>query len=98
MAAVKVRLSEGDIRLRLTEFEVATVLEGREVVTSVTDGLAVHLTPVAEGAQTVEGGAAGHAVKVPFTEVKSPSMANPYMYESPPGEVPHILVEMDRQT
>ena len=95
---MKVRLSDGDIRLRLTEFEVATVLEGRDVVTSVTDGLAVHLTPTAEGAQTVEGGAAWHVVRVPVAEVKSPSMANPLMYESPPGEVPHILVEIDRQT
>ena len=95
---MKVRLSDGDIRLRLTEFEVATVLEGRDVVPSVTDGLAVHLTPTAEGAQTVEGGAAWHVVRVPVAEVKSPSMANPLMYESPPGEVPHILVEMDRQT
>ena len=95
---MKVRLSAGDIRLRLTELDVAPVLEGGDVVTSVTNGLAVHLTTIVEGAQNVESGVAGHVVKVPVSEMKSPSMANPHMYESPPGDVPHILVEMDRQT
>lgn len=95
---MKIRLSDGDIRLRLSEFEVATVLEGRQIVTLVTDGLAILLSPIDGSASAVESGAEGHVVNVPAADVKSPSMANPRMYESPAGQTPHILVEMDRQT
>jgi hypothetical protein len=94
---MKIRLGDGDIRLRLNEYEVATILERRRIVTTIADGFEVSLVPVADGASSVENVESGHVVNVPAAEVLSPSMASPAMYESPPGQIPHILVEMDRQ-
>lgn len=94
---MKIRLGDGDIRLRLNEYEVATILEGRRVLTAIADGFAVSLVPVGDSASSIENVESGHVVNVPATEVLSPSMASPAMYESPPGQTPHILVEMDRQ-
>jgi hypothetical protein len=94
---MKVRLGDGDIRLRLNEYEVASILEGRRIVTTIADGFEVSLAPVGDGASSVENVESGHFVNVPTAEVLSPSMASPAMYESPPGQIPHILVEMDRQ-
>lgn len=94
---MKVRLSDGDIRLRLNEYDVATVLEGRQVLTSIADGFVVYLVPVDDGSSSIENLESGHIVNVPAADVRSPSMISPGMYESPPGQIPHILVEMDRQ-
>jgi hypothetical protein len=97
MAPMKIRLDDGDIRLRLNEYEVATILEGRRIVTTIADGFAVSLVPAGDSASSVEKVESGHVVNVPAAEVLSPSMASPAMYESPPGQAPHVLVEMDRQ-
>jgi hypothetical protein len=94
---MKVRLGDGDIRLRLNEYDVATILEGRRVVTTIADGFEISLNPTDDDASSVENVQSGHVVNVPAAELLSPSMASPAMYESPPGQIPHILVEMDRQ-
>lgn len=94
---MKIRLSDGAIRLRLSEFEVAMLLEGRDITTTVTDGFSLTLEP-AEGADLrLQNTEAGHLVRVPRAELHSPSMAHPRVYESPHGESPHLLIEMDRQ-
>jgi hypothetical protein len=95
---MKVRLGDGDIRLRLNEFEVATVLEGRPIVTTMAEGFAVHLVPGGHDVSSVENVESGHIVNVPTSGVRSPSLVSPAMYESPSAQSPHILVEMDRQT
>jgi hypothetical protein len=94
---MKVRLGDGDIRLRLNEYDVATVLEGRNVVTTIADGFDISLNPVDDGASALQNVESGHVVIVPAAELLGPSMVSPGMYESPPGQTPHILVEMDRQ-
>jgi len=94
---MKIRLSDGDIRLRLNELEVATFLEGRSITTSVADGLTLTLIPNEGTTPALENDGSAHIVRVPASEAISPSMVNPRMYESPPGVTPHMLVEMDRQ-
>jgi hypothetical protein len=96
VATVKIRLTDNDIRLRLNEFEVASVLEGRPVETTVSKDLVVTLVPggLSDSSLTTEEGK--HTVKIPARQTTTPSMIEPLIYESPAGEVPYILVEMDR--
>ncbi len=93
---MKVRLSDGDIRLRLTEFEVASALEGRSITATVTHDLVVSLVPTDSERSSLGSDGVTHVVKVPASAIQSPSMVDPRMYESAPGSHPHILVEMDR--
>lgn len=93
---MKIRLSDGDIRLRLSEIEVALILEGREITTAVTDKLAFSLV-VADDESSITTVGSSQIVTVPAAVMVSPSLVNPHMYESPPGQLPHILIEMDRQ-
>jgi hypothetical protein len=97
MATVKIRLSNGDVRLRLSEFEVAMFLEGREITTAVTEEFTLTLVPTDDSGSSIEDTGSSHTVKVSSAEVVSPSMVSPHMYENAPGQTPHILVEMDRQ-
>lgn len=97
MGTVKVRLTDGDIRLRLSENEVATVLDGRQILTSVTDNLVIALVPVDASDSSMGTVGSVHAVMIPAAEARTPSMVDPLIYESPPGHQPYILVEMDRQ-
>ena len=85
---MKIRLGDGDIRLRLNEYEVASILEGRRIVTTIANDFEVSLVPVGDGASSVDNVESGHTVNVPAAEVLSPSMASPGMYESPPGTDP----------
>lgn len=92
------RFGEDSIRLRLSEFDVAAFLEGRTVTIAVTDGLAFSLVPGNSSDSWVENVDNGHTVTVPVSQVVPPSMVAPGMYESPAGQRPHILVEMDKQS
>jgi hypothetical protein len=95
---VNARLSEHSIRLRLSEFDVAAFLEGRAVTIAVTDGLVFSLVPGNGADSWVENTDDRHTVTVPVSQVVPPSMVAPGMYESPAGQRPHILVEMDKQS
>jgi hypothetical protein len=96
VAAVKIRLTDNDIRLRLTEYEVANVLEGREISTTVFKGLVVALVPTDLTASSLETEGSTHIVKIPVSEASTPSMLEPLIYESPTDQSPYILIEMDR--
>ncbi len=94
---MKVRLTDGDVRLRLSESEAATVLEGHQILTSVTDDLVIALVPADTSDSSMGTVGSVHAVMIPAAEARTPSMVDPLIYESPPGNQPYILVEMDRQ-
>ena len=95
---MKIRLSNGDIRVRLSEFEVTIFLEGREITTAVTDGFTVSLMSTDGDRSSIESTGSSHVITAPSADVVSPSLVSPRMYETPPGQIPHILVEMDRQS
>jgi hypothetical protein len=95
---VNVRLGQDSIRLRLSEFDVAAFLEGQTVTIAVTDGLDFSLVHGNGADSWVEIVDNGHTVTVPVSQVVSPSMVAPGMYESPAGQRPHILVELDKQS
>ena len=93
---MKIRLTDNDIRLRLNELEVAIVLEGRPVTTTVSNGFVVMLVPSDLDVSSLETGGDAHIVKMPAAQTTTPSMNEPLIYECPTGQVPHIRVEMDR--
>ena len=93
---MKIRLSDSDIRLRLTEFEVATVLEGRRIETKISQNLTFALVPSELGVSSVETDGGTHIVTMPTAQITAPSMNEPLIYESPSGQTPYILVEMNR--
>lgn len=78
---MKIRLTDSEIRLRLTPSEVDGLGNGQPVSTNIIDGLSFTVQITEQEASTLEIDAGSIVISVPRSEVSSPKPDTPLIHE-----------------